>query len=92
MKFSIVRMLQSVLSHCQHIKLYCTVHLILQECDAVDEEMESITDHEAEEDAKMEAQETLLSERSMASYDLIHPNEVVKVLRAFVDENKQPPK
>lgn len=49
--------------------------------DDIDEEIRKLTGKEGD-------NESTKSE----SIELIHPNEVLKGLRAFVEENKQPPK
>ena len=59
----------------------------------LDEEIEQVTGREGEEeDEEGSHKGTQCSEKSSPSHELIHPNEVMKALRAFVEDTKQPPK
>ena len=43
-------------------------------------------------DREIEGVTGMDEDKTGSSQELIHPNEVMKALRAFVEDNKQPPK
>ena len=71
--------------------MYC---IIFQETDELDQEVERATKGHGEEDAETgEVQQSRLqSGKSTAHYHLIHPNDVLKALVAYVQDHKEQPK
>ena len=59
-----------------------------EEVDEVDKEIEGVTGTEEDPDVTPRSEATAKGQ----SHELIHPNTVMKALRAFVEDNKQPAK
>ena len=60
--------------------------------DSIDAEIRRVTGKIPEVEEEDEEGESPRSSKSSAVQDLIHPNEVLKALRKFVDDNRQPQK